>query len=348
VNDRGEKDPLPLSELKLIYDGVMNYPTNQKKSAARVAPDSEGGRLTIQTNGRRLQDLEADCWRAVLQGEIYSSAGSLVQLVDDGRGVKSRRFTKSSLWLKMGRLAHWVTEGAKGTNHSTPPLGIMGGMIDDPHPDVPILLAIANAPFYTSEGELIQEEGYHRQSKTFLSLDESLKGIEIPKDPAPEEIMEAFQLLSTDLLGDFPFADASDMCHTFAGLIAPFMREMIAGPVPIHMIEAPTPGSGKTLLAALLGRIITGRSPSMMTMPRSGDEQQKVITTILLNSPQITVIDNVAAGVWSSQFASALTADEYSGRILGKSESCDVPVKTIWIFSGNNPAMSEELSLIHI
>jgi len=345
VDDNGNPDPLPGSELKVIYDSVMGYPTNDQKSEIKKEVSATGEEiLTIQTNGRRVDDLIGECWTAAKRGEIYLSGGSLSYIQPAGNHTKIQRFTKFGLWGYLASLAEWVTENQKGMANSQPPLPVCQAMIDRPENSVPEIESVASAPFYTSEGEMIQDEGYHIRSKTYLSLGSDLSGLSIPDNPTGQQSLNAFTLIADDLLGDFPFAEVSDMAHAVAALLSPFMRDMITGPMPIHMIEASSPGSGKTLLAGLISRIVTGRTPAMMTMPRSADEQQKVITTILVNNPQVTVIDNVASGVWSSQFASALTAESWEGRILGKTESCSVPVKTLWIFSGNNPQMSEEIA----
>jgi len=42
----------------------------------------------------------------------------------------------------------------------------------------------------------------------------------------------------------------SDRAHAMAAILLPFMERMIEGLSPIHLIEAPTQGSGKGLLAS--------------------------------------------------------------------------------------------------
>ena len=43
--------------------------------------------------------------------------------------------------------------------------------------------------------------------------------------------------------------DNADLANAVAAFILRFVRLLIEGPTPLHLIESPTPGSGKGLLA---------------------------------------------------------------------------------------------------
>jgi hypothetical protein len=64
-----------------------------------------------------------------------------------------------------------------------------------------------------------------------------------------------------ELLVDFPFVRDSDRAHAVAAILLPFLQRIIGGLAPIHLIEAPTQGSGKGLLASLISIVTTGSRP---------------------------------------------------------------------------------------
>jgi hypothetical protein len=63
---------------------------------------------------------------------------------------------------------------------------------------------------------------------------------------------------------------------------------------PLHLIDAPTQGSGKTLLAKLISMVATGTAIPSMTEATSGDEWRKKITATLLNAPSVIFLDNLS------------------------------------------------------
>jgi hypothetical protein len=68
-------------------------------------------------------------------------------------------------------------------------------------------------------------------------------------EPTAADLDRARALIVDDLLIDFPFVSDPDRAHAVALFLLPFVRELIAGPTLLHLIEAPTMGSGKGLLA---------------------------------------------------------------------------------------------------
>jgi hypothetical protein len=124
---------------------------------------------------------------------------------------------------------------------------------------------------------------------------------------------------------------------------------MIEGPTPNHLIEAPVQGSGKSLLADVLLRPAIGlRLGFMAQIDRSsfshGEEWRKRLTAIFMEMHQAIVIDNLTTTLDSGELALALTALTWEDRILGKSETISLPVRCIWVTTGNNPIMSTEIA----
>src|SRR5262249_53055014 len=119
-------------------------------------------------------------------------------------------------------------------------------------------------------------------------------------------------------------------------------RGLIKGPVPAFAIDAPTEGSGKGLLAELVAIIYTGRPAEVIPETRSGEEVRKQLTALLLRDAPITHFDNLKRRVADAALLSALTARLWKDRILGKSKIVSLPLRTTWIFTGNNLRFDSE------
>ena len=161
---------------------------------------------------------------------------------------------------------------------------------------------------------------------------------------ARAEVAAARNLLCEDLLGDFPFVGPAEMAHVIALLLLGFLRGMIDGPTPLHLIEKPSPGSGATLMVDAVATILTGSGASVMTEGRDDDEWRKRVTAKLRQIPAIVLIDNLRAKLDSSAVAAALTAPFWEDRILGASEMARLPIRCLWIATGNNPEFSNEMA----
>jgi hypothetical protein len=59
----------------------------------------------------------------------------------------------------------------------------------------------------------------------------------IAERPTPQQVAATRSLLLDDLLGDFPFVGDAERAHSVALLLLPFMRPMIPGPTPLHMVR---------------------------------------------------------------------------------------------------------------
>jgi hypothetical protein len=263
---------------------------------------------------------------------------------DDGRPVAAV-LTEERLRLMLAKLALWRRLARNGDLvPAHPPTPVIKCVLATPDPDLPILTGIVTAPVFGRGGALLTSPGYHPDARLYYH---AMPGFDLPPiavQPTAAEITAARQLILDDLFGDFPFTGHAERAHAVALLLLGFLRAMIDGPTPLHMIEKPTPGTGATLLVDAVATIQTGSGAAVTTEGRDDEEWRKRITAKLRQIPAIVLIDNLRHELDSSALAAALTAPYWEDRILGVSEMTRLPIRAVWIATGNNPSFSNEMA----
>ena len=166
----------------------------------------------------------------------------------------------------------------------------------------------------------------------------------MPEKPSAEDIEVSRALLVDELLVDFPFVDYADRAHAVAAFLLPFARRMIPGCTPLHLVEAPSCGSGKGLLCNLISLVATGTVCEARTVASNEDDIRKMITSELLTERPLVLLDNLGKRVDSVSLASVLTAERWTDRLLGKSQMLSLRNRVMWLLTANNPDLSMEVA----
>lgn len=274
----------------------------------------------------------------------YASQPTWVVPDDEGRPVAAA-LNEDRLRHMLARLATWVRASSKGEIvPAPPPVAVVKSVLATPDPGLPVLLGIVNTPVFGRNGKLLTSPGYHPDARLLYQPAPGFTVPAVPERPTQQQIAEARALICEDLLGDFPFVSPSEMAHAVALLLLGFVRSMVDGPTPLHLIEKPTPGTGATLMVDSIATILTGSGASVMTEGRDDEEWRKRVTAKLRQVPSILLIDNLRNKLDSSAVAAALTAPFWEDRILGASEMARLPIRCVWIATGNNPEFSNEMA----
>ena len=365
IQARCGKSKLPVSvlrqQLKVV---VLDHNTRRKHSRTQAGAAAGGGPGSkpvfpkIQINDRQLREIVSDAWLAIHRanqhgGTIYPHtpflfhrAGRLVRLVIGEFGPEIEEMDEDAVFGLLARTADWHRAAEDADVETSPPRDAARDMLAYPDLHLPMLEGVISTPVFGRQGELIMTDGYHRDDRLWLSPDTNLQLGTIPDEPTAEDIAAARTLLIDDLLVDFPFVDDSDRAHAIAAMILPFIRRMIDGPTPMHLIEAPTMGSGKGLLANLISIAATGAACEARTLPEGEDEVRKMLTAELMKGRPIVLLDNAndRKQLHSSSLASVLTSVRWTDRKLGESIMASVPNHAVWLMTGNNPNLHLELT----
>jgi hypothetical protein len=122
----------------------------------------------------------------------------------------------------------------------------------------PPLAGITHSPVFRKDGSILIAPGYDPETGLYLALDSALKGIHAPLDPKIDDLHAAKSLLCEGLLGDFCFAEPADtyLANTLGVLLTFVLHLVIDSALPILLIDAVIRGSGKSLLAMVIGLIV--------------------------------------------------------------------------------------------
>lgn len=246
---------------------------------------------------------------------------------------------------ELARAAKWYRTGRDGeTVDAAPTMRVVRDMLASPSYPLPPLLSIVQTPVFAPNGALQMRPGYHADGGTFYAPDAGFRVPAVPEVPSAEDVSRAKSLILDELMADFPFVSEAERTNAVALFIDPYVRNLIGGPTPLRMIEAPTPGSGKGLLAEVLLRTAIGSRFELTPAPGDDDEWGKTITTKLAKAPTAILIDNLTNTLDSGALAAALTTTWWSSRRLGTNDDISVPARALWVVTANNPSVSTEIA----
>ena len=263
---------------------------------------------------------------------------------DEGRPMAAA-LSEERLRYMLARLANWRRISRNNELvPAAPPTGSVKSLLATPDPALPVLAGIVNTPVFGRNGTLLTEPGYHAEAKLLYHPEPGFQLPSIPERPTEQDIARATALILDDLLGEFPFVSEAERAHAVALLLLGFVRAMVDGPTPLHLIEKPEAGTGAGLMIDIIATIVTGRPVAVMTDSDNDEEWRKRITAKLRQMPVMAVIDNINNEINSAALAAALTAPYWEDRILGVSEIVRIPIRCVWVATGNNPQFSREIA----
>ncbi len=315
-------------------------PLPQKETSSE-----EPGLPMVEIAKRHMRDISDDAVRALQKAnappELFRRGNALVRLLTNQHQLHADPFTVHSLKGRLDRVADFMRTrqtkwGDEDTIPARPPTDVVQDILTAPDPPFPILSGIATVPVFMPDGTLLSQEGYDPESGLYLRLRE----VGTFRSDMPLE--EARSFLVEDLFGDFPFVGDAGCAHTVCLLLQRFVRQMIPGPSPLFLIHAPQRGTGKGLLADVVSLITLGHPAPVMALTRDEAETEKRVTALLMAGAQLILLDNVTA-LRSTSLTAVLTANEWQGRILGRSQMVMVPNQSTWLATGNNVELSDEM-----
>lgn len=208
-------------------------------------------------------------------------------------------------------------------------------------PELRELVGFVEAPTVTLDGRLLTEPGHDKETGLFLAF-EAIPGYVPPPDrPTMDEAADAAERLLA-LVAEFPFVDDADRSAMLAGALTGLLRRVLPA-APMIGITAPTPGTGKTLIAETFAVIATGRRASVLSLGNDDAETEKRLAGVLLAGDACIALDNIERPLKGDLLCQVATQQFVRLRPLGASGMVSIPTHALLVATGNNLAIVGDL-----
>lgn len=275
--------------------------------------------------------------------DVYNCGGQLVRLVEnrlkkasvDGRfPLEIRPISQSTLRELLCKVLAFISLDGGEAKGVYPPRDLLNALLDRGHyPSLKQIHSVTQVPVLCPDGSVLQQSGHDATSGLFF--DPQREYPRVPENPTPGDIQAALGLL-LEVIHDFPFVDDVGRAVYLATVLTTIGRMAFDGCVPMVLIDANSPGVGKTKLADICGLITTGYSLPRTTQATNHEEERRRITALLRQGGRFLLIDNVATRLGSTTLDALLTSEVWQDRILRRSEVQTFPNLLQVIATGNN------------
>lgn len=316
-------------------------------AAERVANDASNEadsdpRPTVLVTGYLVDMVEQSLDALSSHPNLYQRGSSLACVRDDpvfGVGITTIR--EPLLRFMLAEVAQFTEDDDDAIVPVVPPKLLSDTILSLTSWPFLILDGIARAPTMRRDGSILNVRGYDRATRLLCDWDRDLH-VEVRDMPGIDDADAAMAKI-LDVFDDFPFESDAHRSGAVAALLTIVGRTAIDGPCPLFLINAATPGTGKTLLADMIGVIATGDDLPHQPYPEDDDEMRKRITGIAEKAPVAILLDNVAYPLGGPSMDAVLTSRIWEDRALGRNGLVTFLMTVVWLASGNNVQIRGDL-----
>jgi hypothetical protein len=205
------------------------------------------------------------------------------------------------------------------------------------------LRARISLPFARADGAIVTSPGYDVATGIYADFREDAI-LAIPTAPSRGETVDALRKLWSPW-SSYPFATPEDRAGMLAAILTAICRPAL-NTAPGFMLEAPTPGSGKTLAATALGALVRGTRGGVTPFVDGANVEQEVVkklVSMLLQGESFYLIDNIV-GTWRSPvIASLITDGSLNERLLGGNTWFRGEARLLICATSNNASLDRDL-----
>jgi hypothetical protein len=294
-------------------------------------PASERAEIDLRAGERPLATDEAI---AILSrtGGLYERSGELVRIVGSQILPVDECWLTDYLARHIRFFRHKASDGDEPSRFETdPPAWLARIILAKPgERGLPDLTGIITAPTLRADGSLLDQPGFDAATGLYLQGD---GWPQIPEQPSIESLCEAW-VAPWRPFAEFPYASLSDRGSALAAILTAIVRRSLPR-APAFSFDAPSAGSGKTLLATCIAELAGG---AVAVIPECREEEElrkRLLSSLRAGQPSI-LLDNVKGQFASSALEAFLTDDHYADRVLGLSQMLRLPTNVLVLISGNN------------
>lgn len=239
------------------------------------------------------------------------------------------------LRLRLAEAANWEKWDGRSEKAvaADPPMDICRTLVIAPDAgDWPQLRSVVRHPVLTPTGRLINTNGFDAETGLLLDLPEGAQSL-----PEVLDLSAAQAAVSQlcHLLRHYPWVGEADRSVALSLLLTALARPVLPT-APMHAADAPTPGTGKSLLVDTPAVLATGGRAAVIEYGRDPVEAAKRIDAALLAGDPVLTLDNIEAPVEGAALCQTLTQLTRRIRLLGASTMVSVPCTSLIAATGNN------------
>ena len=313
-----------------------------------------GGRPEVIITGRDMAEVVADVRAAIRAGgRLFQRAGMLVkvqgaEIVTVGAPELTAELVRACRLIrtrapKKGEVSEGDADGGPGLIREPAdrvPGYLLPAIMGAGEPWLPELERVVAAPYWRG-GVLREAPGYYADDRLWLAQGHSrARAQATPR----QTLAEALALLRQWLAG-FPFDGEASFAHALAFALTPMLRAEIDAPVPMTWVVAPVQGTGKSLLAEVLGHVAGGCPVPASPLAAAEEERRKALVAMLSMGAPVVWLDNVGTrgSVDDPTLALAVTTGRVMDRQLGVSRVMTLTVAASIIATANNVELSRDI-----
>ena len=243
------------------------------------------------------------------------------------RDVLSRRIT----WLRFDKKSSsWLP--------TNPPMDVALVLLSK-FGDWPfrVLAGIITTQTLRPDGTILSDPGYDAATQLLLINPPAMQPI--ADKPSYEAASAALKLLKA-LLAEFPFTiDEEGRSLSRAVGLSAIVSTICRGAypvVPMHAIDAPAAGTGKSYLLSTVSWISTGQPMAVMSAGKTVEETEKRLGAAVIAGQTMICIDNVEGELGGDALCQLVEQVRPKVRILGQSKLIEVDGRSMCLFANGN------------
>ena len=327
-----------------IFD-VESVEVPDQRRQARQAPSATStpppkSRIELAGDDSTLSTLSSSMGRVLSKYGCYSRADELVVWDEEVGGLRSisadRLRTFSEDYIEFFGFNH---KGDKVVTSLT--IDMARAVLASPqfHRRLPRILRVNSCPQpVVREGGRIEllPCGYDPEFKTLtVGTIDSIDRID--KVEAVDELRKLFS--------EFEFIDREQgVSVAVAMMLGMFIGTMLDTNSlrPALIVLANAEGAGKSLLVKIILLTVLGKAP-IGTRPEREEELEKLLLSIVREARKVLFLDNLRGTLASPRLEAFITAEEWTGRLLGRNETFTAPNLATVFITGNGLTVSPDL-----
>jgi putative DNA primase/helicase len=204
-----------------------------------------------------------------------------------------------------------------------------------------VLRGIVRVPRIDETGKVHFISGYDPETGLFH---DRCAGFELPPNPSIDDARKAAEALlypfSQYQFDDLTAGRALLLAAIFTAILRPFL------PVaPMFVVRSSMPGTGKGLIVRALVRLAFDTAPVFITWGGTGEEFEKRLAALLLQTPGVISIDNAnGMQIKGDLLESIITEGCADIRPLGHSKIVKIRNRSFVTLTGNNPIITGDMA----